>query len=93
MTLIEAFNLAKEHGVSAAMLHPLLVLIEDSPLCPTDLCARTGNTAAAMTGMVDRMVERGWADRLPSKGDRRKTYLIPSKKAFEIFTPMLEAQP
>jgi DNA-binding MarR family transcriptional regulator len=43
--------------------------------------------------MVDRMVERGWADRLPSKGDRRKTYLIPSKKAFEIFTPMLEAQP
>ncbi len=93
MTIIEAFHIAKKHGVTAAMLHPLLLLIDDSPLTPSELAKRTQTSTANMTGMLCRMEAGGWIIRELDAEDRRKFILTPTEKAFDIFTPLLEAKP
>jgi DNA-binding MarR family transcriptional regulator len=92
MTLIEAFSHARDHGVSPSMLFPLMVLIDDSPLTPTELAKRTGTSRAAITGLVDVLVAGGWVTRTKHTKDRRKHYVCPSEKAFGLFTPNLDAQ-
>jgi DNA-binding MarR family transcriptional regulator len=70
-------------------MHSLLVLLEDSPLTPSDIAKRTSTTPATVTGVMDRLVRDGWVTRLPQGKDRRKTPLSPTLKAYQFFTPAL----
>jgi DNA-binding MarR family transcriptional regulator len=89
MTALEALNHARANGVSAAALHPLLALLEDSPLTPTELAIRTGTSTSNMTGLLDRLVHGGWVDRIHDISDRRKIRLTPTEKAFDKLSPLI----
>lgn len=89
MTALEAMNLARRHGISAACLHPLLILLDDSPQSPTALAATIGISTAAITGLCDTLVRDGWITRAPHTRDRRMWLMMPTEKAFDLLTPAL----
>jgi DNA-binding MarR family transcriptional regulator len=93
MTALEALNLGRQHGISPAAMHPLLALVEDSPLSPSELCQRIGTSKANITGLLDRLVRDGWVTRTPSTDDRRQWVLVPTLKAFETLSPSIEEEP
>lgn len=90
MNALQALTLARENNLTGAALHPLLLLLEDSPLCPNQIAKRMRCHVANVTGLADRLEKDGWITRTPHPGDRRKHYLCPTEKAFEIFTPAIE---
>jgi DNA-binding MarR family transcriptional regulator len=90
MTALQALTHARKHGITPAALHPLLALVEDSPLGPSELSRRIGSSRANMTGLIDRLVRDGWIERTENKQDRRQFVLIPTERAFEILTPAIE---
>jgi DNA-binding MarR family transcriptional regulator len=84
-----AFTLANQHGVSPRGLQILLFCIEDAPCRPCDIAAHTSTTAANITGALDRLQHSGWITRAASPRDRRSRPVVPTPKAYEIFTPCL----
>lgn len=90
MTALETLNLGRRNGISAACLHPLLILIEDSPQTPTVLAANVGCSTAAITGLCDSLAKGGWITRTPHTQDRRMWLMLPTEKAYELFTPAIE---
>lgn len=63
--------LARRNGLSDSELQALEHLAP-GPIGPADLSRRLGITTAAATGVVDRLVDRGHAERLPDASDRRR---------------------
>lgn len=63
---------ARRAGLSTSELHALRHL-SIAPLGPADLARRLGVTSAASSGIVDRLVEHGHAERTPSPTDGRRT--------------------
>lgn len=55
--------------------HEMAVLehVMEHPTGPSDLATRLGVTSAAASGIVDRLVARGHAERQPHPTDRRRT--------------------
>lgn len=60
-------------GVSATSLSVLNRLSESGPLRITVLASREGVSQPAMTTLIDRLEERGWATRGVDPADRRAT--------------------
>ena len=63
----------------AGLTHTELAVLEhvmDEPVGPTELAQRLGVTSAAASGIVDRLVARGHAERQPHPTDRRRTAVI-----------------
>lgn len=89
MTPLESMNYGRKHGISPSCLHPLLVLIDDSPLTISELGSRTGTSKSNMTGLADRLEKDGWVTRTRVSRDRREIHLIPTEKSFEIFSPLI----
>lgn len=89
MTPLQALTLARSHGVSPAALHLLLVVIDDSPIRPTRIAEATGITPAAVTGACNRLVRDGWLRRFNNPDDRRSWHVVPTGKAFEVFSGMV----
>jgi DNA-binding MarR family transcriptional regulator len=89
MNALETMNLARKHGISSACLHPLLALIEDSPLIPSVVAERIGCAPANVTGHIDTLARQGWVHLRLAPNDRRKKLLTPSLRAFEIFAPAI----
>jgi DNA-binding MarR family transcriptional regulator len=50
--------------------------VMDGPVGPTELAQRLGVTSAAASGIVDRLVARGHAERQPHATDRRRTAVV-----------------
>lgn len=90
MTALNTMNLARQHGITASCLHPLLFLLDDSPLNPTQIAAMMHCNPANVTGLITRLEKDGWIIRLNCNEDRRMVRLMPSEKAYEIFTPAIE---
>jgi|GEM_PF-5321055 Transcriptional regulators len=63
-----------ERGVSEAKFCALTVLVgaAPKPSTPSDLAHHAGVTRAAMTDVLDQMVESGWVTRVRSEADRRQ---------------------
>ena len=50
--------------------------VMEEPVGPTELAQRLGVTSAAASGIVDRLVARGHAERQPHPTDRRRTVVV-----------------
>jgi DNA-binding MarR family transcriptional regulator len=90
MTALHALAMARKHGVSPSSLHVLLVAIDDSPITPTRISKMTGMTTAATTGTCDILARNGWINRCNNPHDRRSWLVVPTERAFEIFTVALD---
>ena len=67
-----------------ALLHVMVAEQTDSPLTLRELRDRLGMTAAAVTYLVDRMVEAGHVRKEPHPADRRKVFLRYSDGGLEV---------
>jgi DNA-binding MarR family transcriptional regulator len=67
-----------------ALLHVMVAEQTDSPLTLRELRDRLGMTAAAVTYLVDRMVEAGHVRREPHPADRRKVFLRYTDGGLEV---------
>ena len=86
MNALAAITLARKHDVTGlSSLHVILALVEDSPLRITDICERTGLTAANASLRVDYLRKRGWII-VATGRDRRTKVIIPSEKACQVFS-------
>jgi DNA-binding MarR family transcriptional regulator len=90
MTILDTFALGRQHGVSGACLHPLLLLIEDSPSTPFRLAQDIGCTPANVTGLLDRLEDKGWVTRNRDRRDRRQCFVTPTERAFEVFSQTIK---
>lgn len=79
-------EVARKAGLSVSELHSLRHLMS-SPMGPVELARELGVTSAASSGVVDRLVARGHAERRPHPDDRRRTEVVITESGkLEIFT-------
>lgn len=85
---------ARRAQLSESELHALRHLMKDD-LGPADLARLLGVTAAAATGIVDRLEAHGHVERRPHPSDRRRTMvdLTPSGRtqAIGLLAPMFRS--
>lgn len=63
------------HGITAAQWHPLFALKIGKVTTALELAREAGIDAGATTRMVDRLVAKGFVERVRSDSDRRVVYL------------------
>jgi len=68
-------EVARAAGLSTSELHSLRHLM-DTPMGPVELSRALGVTSAASSGVVDRLVARGHAERRPHPDDGRRTQVV-----------------
>ncbi|MEV4543290.1 MarR family winged helix-turn-helix transcriptional regulator [Micromonospora echinaurantiaca] len=68
-------------GLSAADHKALGIVRREGPMSARELAQRTGLTAGAVTGLVDRLVAAGLAQRTPDPGDRRRVVIEATQPA------------
>ncbi|MFL6151649.1 MAG: MarR family winged helix-turn-helix transcriptional regulator [Ornithinibacter sp.] len=87
-------EVARRAGLSTSELHSLRHLMEN-PMGPVELARALGVTSAAASGVVDRLVARGHAQRRPHADDGRRTEVLITEsgrlEVFERLAPMFAA--
>ena len=87
-------EVARQAGLSTSELHSLRHLM-DTPMGPVELARALGVTSAAASGVVDRLVARGHAQRRPHADDGRRTEVVITESGrMEVFVrlaPMFAA--
>jgi len=82
---------ARTAGLSTSELHSLRHLM-DTPMGPVELARALGVTSAASSGVVDRLVSRGHAERQPHAHDARRTVVVITesgrREVFALLAPM-----
>jgi DNA-binding MarR family transcriptional regulator len=68
-------TVARQAGLSTSELHSLRHLMR-GPLGPVELAKLLGVTSAASSGVVDRLVSHGHAERRSHPGDKRRTEVV-----------------
>lgn len=68
-------SVARAAGLSTSELHSLRHL-SAQPMGPVELAKVLGVTSAASSGVVDRLVARGHAERRPDPRDGRRTQVV-----------------
>ena len=68
-------TVARQAGLSTSELHSLRHLMR-GPLGPVELARLLGVTSAASSGVVDRLVSHGHAERRSHAADRRRTEVV-----------------
>lgn len=68
-------EVARRAGLSVSELHSLRHLMT-APMGPVELARELGVTSAASSGVVDRLVGRGHAERRPHPDDGRRTEVV-----------------
>jgi len=87
----------KRLGLSGTERKLLDVLSRLGPTTAGELATHTGLTTGAITGVVDRLVKAGYAQREPNPHDRRSVIVtrLPNpaseRLAAEVFTPLGQA--
>ncbi len=64
-------ELSKTYSVSAAQLNCLLALYENGPLPPSQIAKYMLVKSSAVTGVVDRLEQKGFVQRVRNSPDRR----------------------
>jgi DNA-binding MarR family transcriptional regulator len=86
-------NLAAERlGVNETDLHCLNIIENSAGLSAGELAVRSGLTAGAVTGVIDRLEKAGFARRVPDPIDRRRVKVEVTQAFYEradrIWGPM-----
>jgi len=71
--------------LTMSQLKTILLLVETGGLTGRDLAERLGIGPSAVTALVDRLVQRGYARREEDRSDRRVSWARPTGKATELF--------
>jgi DNA-binding MarR family transcriptional regulator len=77
-------RVAHGHGLSPGDVRALMYLDVDAPLAMGSLAQHLGCDASTATWIVDRLEERGLAERRPSPGDRRKKTVVPTPAGIRV---------
>ena len=64
-------------GFGSTDLEALDLLVLEGPMTAGRLAERTGLSTGAVTGLVDRLEDRGFVRRAPDPADRRKVVVVP----------------
>ena len=84
-------DVARKAGLSVSELHSLRHLMA-APMGPVELAKALGVTSAASSGVVDRLVARGHAERHPHGQDGRRTEVVVTesgrREVFALLAPM-----
>lgn len=84
-------DVARKAGLSVSELHSLRHLVA-APMGPVELAKALGVTSAASSGVVDRLVARGHAERRPHAADGRRTEVVVTesgrREVFALLAPM-----
>ncbi len=87
-------EVAHRAGLSTSELHALRHLM-GTPMGPVDLARALGVTSAAASGVVDRLVSHGHAERRPHPQDGRRTQVVITdggrEETFGMLAPMFRA--
>src|SRR5215831_9951895 len=68
------------------------ILERNGPMTAGELAQRTGLTTGAITGVIDRLEEAGFARRAKDPGDRRRVIIEPCRKRLErVIAPLFES--
>lgn len=70
-TIVWGHHTADRLGLSSTE-YATLVQLNQAPATPGELARSTGLSAAAVSRMVERLVERGYAERVADPADRRR---------------------
>lgn len=84
-------DVARKAGLSVSELHSLRHLMA-APMGPVELAKALNITSAASSGVVDRLVARGHAQRHPHAEDKRRTEVVVTesgrREVFTLLAPM-----
>jgi DNA-binding MarR family transcriptional regulator len=82
------------HGLSRGRFHVLVLLYQSEAggLSPAELAEQCGVTRAAMTGLIDALVEAEMVAREDEKSDRRTYRVRLTEKAFRFLATFLPVQ-
>lgn len=84
-------DVARRAGLSVSELHSLRHLMA-APMGPVELAKALNITSAASSGVVDRLVARGHAERHPHTEDKRRTEVVVTesgrREVFTLLAPM-----
>jgi DNA-binding MarR family transcriptional regulator len=71
--------------LTMSQLKTIMLLVETEGLTGRDLAERLGIGPSAVTALVDRLVQRGYARREEDRADRRVSWARPTAKSTELF--------
>jgi DNA-binding MarR family transcriptional regulator len=79
------------HGLSRGRFHALILLFQSPAhgLTPAELAEEAGVTRAAMTGVIESLVETGYVSRVDDATDRRTYRVRLSEKSFDFLNRFL----
>ena len=84
-------DVARKAGLSVSELHSLRHLMA-APKGPVELAKALNITSAASSGVVDRLVARGHAERHPHAEDKRRTEVVVTesgrREVYALLAPM-----
>lgn len=75
--VLAANSIAQKMGMGANDLKCAEILIRMGPMSAGKLGELAGLTTGAITGIVDRLEQAGWAKRRPDPNDRRRVIVYP----------------
>jgi DNA-binding MarR family transcriptional regulator len=71
--------------LTMSQLKTIMLIVDTGGLSGRDLAERLGVGASAVTALVDRLVQRGYARREEDRADRRVSWARPTDKATALF--------
>lgn len=83
LSVIESHEAASRIGIHQTDMECLDLLSMTGPLTAGRIASMTGLTTGAITGLVDRLEERGLVERVRDPADRRKVIVSPISDAIE----------
>ena len=86
---MQLINNLLENNLSTTAFYIILNCLEE-PKTMTDLARGSHSQTASMTGMVDRMTDRGLVNRVLCSGDRRLTYVKTSPEGARLLVTVTE---
>lgn len=61
----------------------ILFMVKREPLKATELAEKIGISASTLTGVVDKLVEKGYVKRIRDENDRRVIFIVPGDLLIE----------
>ena len=86
---MQLINNLLENNLSTTAFYIILNCLEE-PKTMTDLAKGSHSQTASMTGMVDRMTDRGLINRVSCPKDRRLTYVETSPEGARLLDKITE---
>ena len=68
-----------------ATLHALMIRDTPGKASPSELAEQTHTSNAGMTGRLDAMENKGWVQRMPGQGDRRRVDVEATRSGVEVW--------